>query len=195
MSLPILRHICLTSDGMYETVELNSNLRLQYYGFTKIAALESFTALRALCLSHNSLTCIEGLETCTQLQSLDLSHNKIKVIEGLSSLQQLAFLDLSSNLIRQIQGLSDCRSLSQLVLARNELLRGFHHLATCTQVNRLDLSDCSLADAHESDLAQMTSLTSVLLKGNPCTRGAGYRRRVVATAHQLSVGCVEHVCC
>lgn len=69
MSRAVLRDLC-TKHELYRTPELNDKLYLNFQGFSRIAGLEEYTALRALFLEGNALTSLEGLPRLEQLKCL-----------------------------------------------------------------------------------------------------------------------------
>jgi dynein assembly factor 1 len=56
--------------NLYKTPELNDKLYLNFKGFTSIACLEPYTALKALFLEGNALDSIEGLPALPELKCL-----------------------------------------------------------------------------------------------------------------------------
>ena len=55
---------------LYQTPELNDKLYCNFQGFTAIAALEPYSALRALFLEGNALGSAQGLPHLPQLKCL-----------------------------------------------------------------------------------------------------------------------------
>ena len=64
-----LRDIC-TEQKLYRTPALNDKLYLNFKGFTHIACLEKYTALRALFIEGNVLESLEGLPALKELRCL-----------------------------------------------------------------------------------------------------------------------------
>jgi dynein assembly factor 1, axonemal len=55
---------------LYRTPQLNDKLYLNFKGFTSIANLEEYTALRAIFLEGNAIDNLEGLSCCKELRCL-----------------------------------------------------------------------------------------------------------------------------
>lgn len=69
MTAAILRDVC-TQHKLYRTPGLNDKLYLNFKGFTRIAALEPYTGLKALFLEGNALPSLEGLPHLEELKCL-----------------------------------------------------------------------------------------------------------------------------
>lgn len=96
-------------DFDIKTLSIEDPAILQYANLSnlKIKALDfipTFTSIRVLVLSFNSLTSLSHLEDLTSVRKLDLSHNKISSLSGLSSLP-LEQLDLSHNALTSHESL------------------------------------------------------------------------------------------
>ncbi|KAJ0808056.1 putative leucine-rich repeat domain superfamily [Helianthus annuus] len=84
---------------------LNSSSKVAYIsgiGLKVIPVISSFTSLRSVNLSGNSIVNIAPGSLPKGLHVLNLSRNKISVIEGLRELTRLRILDLSYNRISRI---------------------------------------------------------------------------------------------
>lgn len=69
MTRAVLRDIC-AKNKLYRTPNLNDKLYLNFKGFTHIAALEEYTALKALFLEGNALQSLEGMPRLEELKCL-----------------------------------------------------------------------------------------------------------------------------
>lgn len=64
MSEEALRKLCREQE-LYSTPALNEVLYCNFQGFTRIAGLEKYTALRSLFLEGNALATLDGLSSST----------------------------------------------------------------------------------------------------------------------------------
>jgi dynein assembly factor 1 len=69
MTKQALLDVC-KQHKLYRTASLNDKLYLNFKGFTRIANLEEYTALRAIFLEGNALDSLHGLETLKELRCL-----------------------------------------------------------------------------------------------------------------------------
>jgi dynein assembly factor 1 len=69
MSAAVLRDLCM-QHKLYRTPGLNDKLYLNFKGFTRIACLEGYTALKALFLEGNALASLAGLPPLQELTCL-----------------------------------------------------------------------------------------------------------------------------
>lgn len=119
-----------------------------------LAALAQFENLRALDIS--------GLDGITE--------QGLKHLEGLKGLQQLnltlfGFSGLKAESLKHLAGLTELRDLC-LTEDPGTIRGGLVHLVRLRQLQRLDLSDCTLGNADLKAVASLTSLRSLSLNGN-----------------------------
>eukprot|EP01012_Entosiphon_sulcatum_P028450 TRINITY_DN3441_c0_g1_i1.p1 TRINITY_DN3441_c0_g1~~TRINITY_DN3441_c0_g1_i1.p1 ORF type:complete len:342 (+),score=55.03 TRINITY_DN3441_c0_g1_i1:28-1026(+) len=169
-------------DGMYRTPELNEKLYLHFKGFTNIAGLEEYTAVRCLWLEGNALSVIEGLDSLVDLRSLYLHQNCIGSISGLDSLQHLDTLNLCDNFIQRIENLSCLPRLRTLLLKNNKLktVDDLEHLKECPSIAVLDVSHNDIENPDVLDIfSQMPELTILHLEGNSVVRQIPHYRKTL----------------
>ncbi|XP_076900179.1 uncharacterized protein LOC143554239 [Bidens hawaiensis] len=151
---------------------LNSSSTVAYIsgiGLKVIPVISSFTSLRSVNLSGNSIVNIAPGSLPKGLHVLDLSRNKISVIEGLRELTRLRILDLSYNRISRIgQGLSKCTLIKELYLAGNKIsnVEGLHRLLKLTILD-LSFNRITTSKALGQLVANYNSLQALNLLGNP----------------------------
>ncbi|KAF9131732.1 hypothetical protein BGX30_012986 [Mortierella sp. GBA39] len=109
----------------------------------------------------------------TSLRELDLSHNKLRFLpvdvgHSHSHLRQLVASDNMLEAIPKSIGL--CRELRSLNLGRNQLTSLPTEIADLKQLDTLDLSE-NLLCVIPGDVADFLTKTTLLLTGNPFTRG------------------------
>ncbi|GLJ14426.1 hypothetical protein SUGI_0233200 [Cryptomeria japonica] len=129
----------------------------------------SYSGLRSLNLSRNSLERICEGSLPESLNSLDLSRNKISSTQGFKNLPRLRMLDLSYNRLSCIgHGLKNCTSMKELYLAGNQL-QEIDGLRRLTKLTSLDASENRISHmcATLETLATNTQLESLNLLGNP----------------------------
>lgn len=107
------------------------------------------------------------------LRELDLSHNKLRFLpvdigHPHSHLRQLVASDNKLEVIPKSIGL--CRELRSLNLGRNQLTSLPTEIADLKQLDTLDLSE-NLLCVIPGDVADFLTKTTLLLTGNPFTRG------------------------
>ncbi|KAL8196624.1 hypothetical protein R6Q57_024919 [Mikania cordata] len=149
--------------------------QLANHGLVVIPFLSSFSGLRALNLSGNSIVRITAGALPRGLHILNLSKNSISIIEGLRELTRLRVLDLSYNRILRIgHGLASCSSLKELYLAGNKIseVEGLHRLL---KLNVLDLRFNKLSTTKNLGqlAANYNSLQAISLEGNPAQKNNG----------------------
>ncbi|XP_076907807.1 uncharacterized protein LOC143564405 [Bidens hawaiensis] len=153
---------------------LNTSSSVAYIsgiGLKVIPVISSFTSLRSVNLSGNSIVNIAPGSLPKGLHVLDLSRNKISVIEGLRELTRLRILDLSYNRISRIgQGLSKCTLIKELYLylAGNKIsnVEGLHRLLKLTILD-LSFNRITTSKALGQLVANYNSLQALNLLGNP----------------------------
>ncbi|KAF9114722.1 hypothetical protein BGX27_010032 [Mortierella sp. AM989] len=123
----------------------------------------------------NLLTSFPGncIQHMTSLRELDLSHNKICFLPAdighpNSHLRQLVVSDNKLEAIPKSIGM--CRELRNLNLGRNQLTSLPTEIADLKQLDTLDLSE-NLLCVIPGDVADFLTKTTLLLTGNPFTRG------------------------
>lgn len=139
------------------------------------------TAFPANCIQHMSA-----------LRELDLSHNQLCLLPAdighpTSHLRQLIASDNKLEAIPKSIGL--CRELRSLNLGRNQLTSLPAEIADLKQLDTLDLSE-NLLCVIPGDVADFLTKTTLLLTGNPFTRGycdAG--RNPMSDISGLSIKC------
>lgn len=109
----------------------------------------------------------------TALRELDLSHNQLRFLpvdvgHPHSHLRQLVASDNKLEAIPKSIGL--CRELRSLNLGRNQLTSLPTEIADLNQLDTLDLSE-NLLCVIPGDVADFLTKTTLLLTGNPFTRG------------------------
>ncbi|KAH7045462.1 hypothetical protein BKA57DRAFT_396303 [Linnemannia elongata] len=109
----------------------------------------------------------------TALRELDLSHNQLRFLpvdvgHPHSHLRQLVASDNKLEAIPKSIGL--CRELRSLNLGRNQLTSLPTEIADLKQLDTLDLSE-NLLCVIPGDVADFLTKTTLLLTGNPFTRG------------------------
>ncbi|KAL8228842.1 hypothetical protein R6Q57_013742 [Mikania cordata] len=149
--------------------------QLANHGLVVIPFLSTFSSLRALNLSGNSIVRITVGALPRGLHILNLSKNSISIIEGLRDLTGLRVLDLSYNRILRIgHGLASCSSLKDLYLAGNKIgeVEGLHRLR---KLNVLDLRFNKLSTTKNLRqlAANYSSLQAISLEGNPAQKSIG----------------------
>lgn len=106
-----------------------------------------YSMLQAAPLTRNRP---DGRAQCTSLEHLNVSHNHLASLDSIPHLPRLRVLNCCGNSIPSGRGLANCPELEELWLASNSL--------------------ASFADV--APLADATSLTAVVLHGNPVLRSA-----------------------
>ncbi|CAG9466512.1 unnamed protein product [Pedinophyceae sp. YPF-701] len=189
MSKAALKRICKEAGG-FSTPSLNDKLYGNYKGFTAIANLEEYTGLKAVFLEGNALDSLEGLPALPELKCLYAQQNCIHDISGLEGCPLLAHIDLSRNRIKVVENLDHLEQLATLQLAGNDLTdkASIAHLARCSAVETLDLSDNRIDDPAALEVLQsMKQLRCLYLKGNPIVSATrNYRKAVIAALPNLS---------
>ena len=122
-----------------------------------------------------------------QLRCLYLSKNMITRIDGLQNLKVLTTLDLSNNRLTIIENLSCCPMLQTINLSKNALskLENISHLQECLALHTIDLMDNQLDGDILPYLINIPALVSVALNGNPTTRTASFRKKLIAAMPRL----------
>ena len=69
MTREALKDLC-KHHGLYRTPALNDKLYVNFQGFSNIANLDEYTALKALFLEGNALDSLDGLPALDQLKCL-----------------------------------------------------------------------------------------------------------------------------
>lgn len=121
-------------------------------------------------MEQNAISVIENLDGLMNLRCLYLGKNLIDEISGLEALTALETLDLSDNYIEHVTGLAGLPVLRTLNLSGNKM-RGHadvEHLADCTALTSLDLSNCRIEDTSVVDMLIKKPLSYLRLQGNPC---------------------------
>lgn len=151
---------------------LNSSSKVAYIsgiGLKVIPKISSFSSLRSVNLSGNSIVHITPGSLPKGLHILDISRNKISVIEGLRELTRLRILDLSYNRISRIgQGLSNCTLIKELYLAGNKIsnVEGLHRLLKLIILD-LSFNKITTSKALGQLVANYNSMQALNLLGNP----------------------------
>ncbi|XP_062189374.1 uncharacterized protein LOC133892542 [Phragmites australis] len=153
----------------------SSSAQLANLGLVAIPRLTTFSGLRLLNLSGNSIVRVTAGALPKGLHMLSLSKNNISTIEGLRELTRLRLLDISYNRISRIgHGLASCSSLKELYLAGNKIseVDGLHRLL---KIKVLDLSQNKISTS--KGLGQLAanydSLEAINLDGNPTQKNVG----------------------
>ena len=127
MTLEAIRKICKTHKDLYENIELNEKLFLNFAGFESIDSLQHFPDLRNLWLENNKLTSLvpvppsTGLTTLTKLRCLYLQNNHLANLRGIEACASLVLLNVSSNHLTTLDGVATLRHLQILDAHDNEL--------------------------------------------------------------------------
>jgi dynein assembly factor 1 len=185
-----VQKLCV-EQGFYKTPSCNEKLYLHHKGFDQISGLDEFSEAKVLWLEGNCFAKIEGLGNLTKLRQLYLHQNHISRVEGLETLAELDGLNLSDNGIAFLTGLdSQADSLTMLQLKNNRLatIDGLEHLLVLNKLSSLDLTGNRIEDGEAllTLLAQLPSLKSLHLTGNPCVRTiSNYRKRVLSRLPNL----------
>eukprot|EP00195_Chlamydomonas_chlamydogama_P005405 CAMPEP_0202891828 /NCGR_PEP_ID=MMETSP1392-20130828/1781_1 /ASSEMBLY_ACC=CAM_ASM_000868 /TAXON_ID=225041 /ORGANISM="Chlamydomonas chlamydogama, Strain SAG 11-48b" /LENGTH=445 /DNA_ID=CAMNT_0049575687 /DNA_START=22 /DNA_END=1359 /DNA_ORIENTATION=+ len=189
MTKEALKAIC-AEHKLYRTPSLNDKLYCNFKGFTHIACLEEYTALRALFLEGNAIDSLEGLPALQELRCLYLQQNCLWRITDLEGLQNLDTINISNNLITKLENLSCCPVLRTLICTNNRLesVDSVAHLAECTALTTVDLQNNTLSDPAILDiLKQLPELKCLYLKGNPVvSKMKNYRKTVIAALPTLT---------
>ncbi|XP_006657394.1 probable serine/threonine-protein kinase DDB_G0278509 [Oryza brachyantha] len=153
----------------------SSSAQLANLGLVAIPRLSTFSGLRLLNLSGNSIVRITAGALPRGLHMLSLSKNNISTIEGLRELTRLRLLDISYNRISRIgHGLASCSSLKELYLCGNKIseVDGLHRLL---KLKVLDLrhNKISTSKGLGQLAANYNSLEAVNLDGNPAQKNVG----------------------
>eukprot|EP00026_Physarum_polycephalum_P010540 Phypoly_transcript_10706.p1 GENE.Phypoly_transcript_10706~~Phypoly_transcript_10706.p1 ORF type:complete len:331 (+),score=36.47 Phypoly_transcript_10706:44-994(+) len=145
-----------------ENLELLVNLEQLWLGMNKITTiqnLDTLTKVTKMSIQSNRLTSIgNGLANLVSLQELYLSHNGITHISGLDTLVNLKILDLSSNQITKLENVTSLRSLEEFWFNDNKA-ESWEDL--------------------ETQLTPLTNLRTLYLEGNPLTKHAQYKSRII----------------
>ncbi|RLM85710.1 uncharacterized protein C2845_PM04G00740 [Panicum miliaceum] len=153
----------------------SSSAQLANLGLVAIPRLSTFSGLRLLNLSGNSIVRVTAGTLPKGLHMLSLSKNNISTIEGLRELTRLRLLDISYNRISRIgHGLASCSSLKELYLAGNKIseVDGLHRLL---KLKVLDLrhNKISTSKGLGQLAANYNSLEAINLDGNPAQKNVG----------------------
>lgn len=132
------------------------------------AAFQSFSKLRSVDLSFNSLTTLSGIESLPDLRELKANGNKLTAITNLERAKQIEKLVLHDNVITTISGLKDAKFLKHLRLDGNRL-RSIDGLDKCFSLLELDVSRNQITSAGTKGLRPLTKLTALNLSYNQLT--------------------------
>lgn len=191
MTPEIVLDIC-KERNMWSLAHLNSQLYLNYKGFSNIGGLENYTAVRSLHLGNNNIAKIEGLDRMLDLRSLHLDGNRIRSVEGLENNLELRHLNLESNSISSTVGLSHLTKLEQVNLSHNciKALEDLSGLKGLPKLSNIDVSHNQLEQAEEvvefwTEFAP--SLRLLRFHANPGVRFVEhYRKRLINALPLLS---------
>ncbi len=168
-ALPRLTLLELGSNRIRKmhNLERLTGLTELWLGRNKIEAIEglaALTKLRRLSVQNNRLLCIQGLETCTELEELYLSFNGLTKMEGLATLSKLKILDLGNNQLERVEGLESLVQLEDLWMNNNAV---------------------ATLEALEEGLSHVKTVKTAYFEGNPCSKAADYKRKLIEWLPQL----------
>ncbi len=207
MTLEAIRALCKGRKDLYENLELNDKLFLNFGGFKSLQNLQQFPQLKSLWLENNCLTSLQpqppalstGLDALTALRCLYLQNNQLSSLDGIEVLHALVLLNVSSNALHNLQGIAGLQHLQIVDAHDNRIdevsvlkeMKGHKFLHT------LDLSQNALTAPESAEdippnqvpmpevfdiLAGLPNLKVLYLKHNPLVESVGQYRRVLSSA-------------
>ncbi|KAL5856590.1 hypothetical protein ACOSQ3_004048 [Xanthoceras sorbifolium] len=168
---------CNTTTGrvinlsLFEILDYSS---LSLSPILNFSMFQPFEELQSLNLSLNIFKgCVNSRESLKQLKILDLGGNNFNssILPYLTTLTSLKTLMLGSNNLedfntKQDAGLENLRNLELLVLNNNQISGTLQELESLKQLKILDLGYNNFNSSILSYLTTLTSLKTLILKGN-----------------------------